>query len=68
MMDDLTLERRLKAKDKQIAELVEACKEALDEIVYWHKDMLSEDERNHPRGSGWARVYDKLTEAIAKGE
>ena len=52
------------------AELLEACKEALEEIEYWHKDMLSEDERNHPRGSGWARVYDNLTEAIRqhKGE
>ncbi len=28
--------------------------------------MLSEEERNHPRGSGWARVYDKLQVAIAK--
>jgi hypothetical protein len=33
------------------------------EIEYWHADMLTEHKRNHPRGSGWARVYDKLQAA-----
>src|SRR2546425_701502 len=47
-------------------ELLEALQEAIDLIVYWHGDMLTEEERNHPRGSGPARVYDKATAAIAK--
>lgn len=38
----------------------EAAIEAMQEIEYWHGDMLSEEARAHPRGSGWARVYDKL--------
>jgi hypothetical protein len=37
--------------------------ETMAEIEYDHADMLTEHERNHPRGSGWARVYDKLTAA-----
>ena len=42
----------------------ERIEEALEEIIYWHGDMLTMEERNHPRGSGWARVYDGLKEAL----
>lgn len=38
--------------------------EAIKEIEYWHADMLTEEERNHPRGNGWARVYDNLKVAL----
>lgn len=61
-MIDFECERLRKAA----AELLEALEEALREIAYWHGDMLSEEERNHPRGSGWARVHDKGRAAIAK--
>jgi hypothetical protein len=30
--------------------------------------MLDKVERNHPRGSGWARVVDKIDAALTKGE
>jgi hypothetical protein len=43
--------------------LVETIEETMQEIEYCHADMLTEHERNHPRGSGWARVYDKLARA-----
>jgi hypothetical protein len=46
-------------------QLLAALEETLEEIAYCHGDMLSEDERRHPRGNGWARVYDKSTAAIA---
>ena len=68
---EVTYEEVLKDKGQLLdenAELLEACKEALGEIVYWHKDMLSEHERNHPRGSGWARVHDRLVAVIHKGD
>jgi protein-tyrosine phosphatase len=42
--------------------------DARDEIVYWHGKMLDKVERNHPRGSGWARVVDKIDAALTKGE
>ena len=48
--------------------LLEALQDALAEIEYHHSDMLTEEERNHPRGSGWARVYDKGHAAIALAE
>ena len=51
------------ASEVSVNRLVEACQEAIREIEYQHSDMLTQDERNHPRGSGWARVYDKLKEA-----
>ncbi len=41
----------------------DAIEEAMREIDYWHGDMLTGEERSHPRGSGWARVYDKLSAA-----
>jgi len=48
--------------ERRIALLRDACQEAMREIEYQHSDMLTQYERNHPRGSGWARVYDKLKE------
>ena len=56
---------------KEVAALLRvarAAKEALEEIIYWHADMLTEEERNHPRGSGWARVHDNLTGALKEVE
>ena len=50
-------------ENEQVALLKDACQEAIREIEYQHGDMLTQHERNHPRGSGWARVYDKLREA-----
>jgi hypothetical protein len=49
--------------------ILAAIEETITEIEYWHADMLTEHEREHPRGSGWARVYDKLAAArdILKG-
>jgi hypothetical protein len=47
------------------AQLLAALEEAIAEIEYCHADMLSEEERLHSRGSGWARVYDNATAAIA---
>lgn len=43
--------------------LGKAIDEALEEIEHSHGDMLTEPERSHPRGSGWARVYDRLCRA-----
>ena len=42
----------------------EAIQETMKEIEYCHSDMLTKEERKHPRGSGWARVYDKLENII----
>ena len=50
------------ASEVRVNRLVAACQEAMREIEYQHSDMLTQDERNHPRGSGWARVYDRLKE------
>jgi hypothetical protein len=50
---------------KTVSSLLEALEEAVQEIEYHHRDLLTEDERCHPRGSGWARVYDKARAAIA---
>ena len=47
--------------DVKIAKVI---RETMEEIKYWHSDLLTEEERNHPRGSGWARVYDKLENII----
>ncbi len=44
-------------------QILAAIEETMAEIEYWHADMLKEHERNHPRGSGWARVYDRLSAA-----
>lgn len=46
--------------------LLDALIEALAEIRYCHADMLTPEERAHPRGSGWARVWDKAVAAIAE--
>jgi hypothetical protein len=43
--------------------VVKAIKEAMAEIQFWHGDMLTQHQRNHPCGSGWAQVYDKLAAA-----
>ena len=43
--------------------ILAAIEETMAEIEYGHADMLTEHERTHPRGSGWARVYDKLSAA-----
>ena len=60
-MDDLTLERRLKAKDELIAELVQACHDALFTIR--NPEYVSKPEVI-------ATLDDILSEAIrkAKGE
>jgi len=42
-----------------------AIQEAMAEIHYQYKDMLTAHERNHPRGSGWGRVYDRLKQSIS---
>jgi hypothetical protein len=58
-------------------DLLAALQAARDEIDYWHGsgaeelggvNYLSEDERNHPRGNGWARVYDLARAALLKAE
>ena len=41
--------------------ILTAIEDTMAEIEYWHADMLA--EHNRPRGSGWARVYDKLAAA-----
>ena len=41
--------------------VTDAIREALQEIEYWHADMLTD---SHPRGSGWKRVHDKLAAAL----
>jgi len=51
-----------------VRELLAALKQTLEEIEYQHGDMLSPEERSHPRGSGWARVYDKGTRALAQAK
>jgi hypothetical protein len=48
--------------------MLAALKEAREEITYWHADMLTPEERSHPRGSGWARVADRIDAAIAAAE
>ena len=49
-----------------VRELLEALQEAISEVEYQHSEMLTAEERAHPRGSGWARVYDKAKAALAK--
>ncbi|HTU91466.1 MAG TPA: hypothetical protein VMF69_15395 [Gemmataceae bacterium] len=49
-----------------IAELLAVLQEAREEIAYRHSDMLNAEERGHPRGNGWARVYDHLSAILAK--
>jgi hypothetical protein len=46
------------------AQIKAAITETMEEIEYWHSDMLTDEARRHPRGSGWARVYDKLKAAM----
>jgi hypothetical protein len=58
---DFEAERMRKAAPQLLA----ALQEAVAEIEYWHADLLLEEERRHPRGSGWARVYDMAKAAIA---
>jgi|SRR5271157_2754050 len=43
--------------------ILQAIKAAMAEIENHHADMLTEEERNRPGDSGWARVYDKLAAA-----
>jgi hypothetical protein len=50
-------------RETNVTGLLEAAREAMKEIDYHHRDMLTGEERDHPRGSGWARVYDKLRAA-----
>ena len=47
-----------------VDELHSVLQEAAEEIEYWHSDMLSPEERAHPRGSGWARVYGRIKDAL----
>jgi hypothetical protein len=49
-----------------VTDMLAALREAQEEIEYWHADMLTEEEANHPRGSGWRRVRDKITAALAR--
>ncbi|HJT77875.1 MAG TPA: hypothetical protein VJ739_11800 [Gemmataceae bacterium] len=51
-----------------VADMLAALREAQEEIEYWHADMLTEEEANHPRGSGWRRVRDRIAAALAKEE
>ena len=46
--------------------LIGALEEAKAEIEYCHSDMLTPEERSHPRGSGWARVWDKICVVLAE--
>lgn len=39
---------------------------AMSEIRCFHGDALTPEERNLPRGSGWARVYNSLEQSIKK--
>lgn len=55
-------------KAKQIEVAKKALAEVVEEIVYQHENLLSEEERNHPRGSGWARVYDSCCQALKELE
>ena len=48
--------------------LVAACEEALEEIAYVYDDLLTPMERLHSRGSGWARVHDSLSTALAEAK
>ncbi len=50
----------------RVEELEAVLAETVTEIEYWHSDMLTEDERSHPRGSGWARVWDKAQAALGQ--
>ena len=61
------IDRIAELEDQRDA-LLAACEESASEIEYAHADMLTEDERSHPRGSGWARVYDRLQAAIHAAE
>ncbi|HTU90416.1 MAG TPA: hypothetical protein VMF69_10105 [Gemmataceae bacterium] len=49
-----------------VAELRAALQETRAEIEHWHSDMLTPEERQHPRGNGWACVYDRLSALLAK--
>ena len=61
-MDDLTLERRLEAKDKLIAELVEAGEQAFDILTNIPEDLDSWENTN----SAIQEAHDILDEAIRK--
>ena len=50
--------------DKKEAMYKSVILETIKEIEYWHADMLTEKERNHPRSNGWSRVYDNLKMAL----
>ncbi len=54
-------------RETNVTGLLEAAREAMEEIDYHHRDMLTAEERSHPRGSGWARVYDKRLSARKHG-
>ena len=58
------IKERLCNTDKPQEKIAEVIKETIEEIEYWHSDMLSEEERAHPRCNGWARVYDKLKDLL----
>jgi hypothetical protein len=49
-------------------EMLDALQEVMQEIEYWHAEMLTPEERAHPRGSGWARVYDRCQAVVAKAK
>lgn len=60
---DELAERALSAE----AALREFAAEVVEEIEYWPgtAQYLTEDERSHPRGNGWARVHDRATAILA---
>jgi hypothetical protein len=57
--------RRAEIAEARGDRLVEALREAKSEIEYAHANMLEPEERAHSRGSGWARVHDKISAALA---
>jgi hypothetical protein len=63
------MEKRDQNDIRSVAEqLLAALQEAVAEIEYWHADMLSDEERRHSRGSGWAQIHESATAAIASAK
>ena len=48
-----------------LAEIAGALNEMMEEVHWWHRDYLKGGvDYEHPRGSGWARVYEKAQAAL----
>ena len=68
-MDDLTLERRLEAKDKQIAELVEALESIFEYATHLdHCDIYTGEGLNTDCTCGFLSMGIRAQDAIHKGE